>query len=244
MRIAFVADMHGNAIGLDAVVADLERDDVDEVVSLGDVAQGGPQPAEVVDRLRALGWRCVFGNSDELLLTFDLGAEEVDAAEAARIVDVLTWSAEQLGPERLDFLHAFEPTITLDVEGRTVVCCHATPTSNEEVIVPETPAENLEQALGSADVVACGHVHRQWLARVGPSLWFCAGSAGLVYDHRRMDDAQPFEPWAEYAVLTATDDRFSVEFRRVEFDASSVAAATRASGMPHAEDFARKWRTA
>ena len=242
MRIAFVADFHGNVVGLDAVVADLAGDDVDEVVCLGDVAQGGPQPVEVVDRLRDLGWPCVFGNSDEVLLTFDLGAEEVDEAEAARIIETLHWTADQLGPERLEFLRAFEPTVTLDVDGRSVVCCHATPTSNEDVILPETPLEELEHVLGDADVVACGHVHRQWLGRVGSSLWFCAGSAGLVYDHRRLDQAQPFEPWAEYAVLTSDRGRLGIEFRRVGFDAPAVVAATRASGMPHAEDFARKWK--
>jgi Calcineurin-like phosphoesterase superfamily domain len=63
--------MHGNALALDAVLAELEREHVDEIVCLGDVAQGGAQPAEVVDRLRELGCRSVFGNSDEFLITLD-----------------------------------------------------------------------------------------------------------------------------------------------------------------------------
>ncbi len=69
MRIAFVADQHGNAVAFDAVIEELMREELDEVICLGDVAQGGPQPVETVDRLRELGWRCVFGNSDEFLLT-------------------------------------------------------------------------------------------------------------------------------------------------------------------------------
>ena len=57
-------------------------------------------------------------------------------------------------------------------------------------------------------------------------------------------DEQPFEPWAEYAVLTAADGSFRVEFRRVPFDAQEVSAAIRASGMPYADDFAAQWKTA
>jgi hypothetical protein len=75
--------MHGNAIALDAVLAELEHDPVDEIVCLGDVAQGGAQPAEVVDRLQELGCPCVFGNSDEFLLTLDAEASVEDLADYA-----------------------------------------------------------------------------------------------------------------------------------------------------------------
>src|SRR5919197_832878 len=106
--------MHGNAVAFRAALADLEGDEPDLIVALGDVAQGGPQPAECVDLLRELGCPCVFGNSDEFLLTLSLGAEEdeVTPEERERIVGTLEWSREQLGDERLDFLRTFEPTVT------------------------------------------------------------------------------------------------------------------------------------
>src|SRR5919108_5971652 len=128
--------MHGNAVGLDAVLAELEREPVDAVVSLGDVAQGGPQPAQVVDRLRALGCRCVFGNSDEFLLTLDVETtgEEVEGEERERLLRRGEWSQAQLGDERLASLRAFEPVVELSVDGERLVCCHATPTSNTDVV--------------------------------------------------------------------------------------------------------------
>src|SRR5438552_1540711 len=103
--------MHGNAVGLDAVLAELEGERFDETVCLGDVSQGGPQPGEVVDRLRELGCRCVFGNSDEFLLTLDFGAEQMDDERRERVLAVGRWSQEQLGAGRLDFLRTFEPTV-------------------------------------------------------------------------------------------------------------------------------------
>ena len=239
MRVAFVSDMHGNAVALDAVVADLERDDLDEVVCLGDVAQGGPQPVEVVERLRELGWRCVFGNSDEFLLTLSFGNEEV----TERVLDVGAWSRAQLGDERLEFIRSFEPTIELDADGRKIVCCHATPASNEDVVLPDVPREELATALGDADVVACGHVHLQWLRRIGRKSWFSVGSAGLVWEHKEPMDEQPFDPWAEYAVLSADGGSLRFEFRRVPFDVDRLLAAYRDSAMPHAEHYAAQWKT-
>jgi len=66
-RVAVVSDIHGNLTALEAVVADLRRRGADIVVHGGDLALMGPRPAEVVDRIRELGWSGVVGNTDELL---------------------------------------------------------------------------------------------------------------------------------------------------------------------------------
>lgn len=67
MRLAIVSDIHGNLLALEAVLANLDRVRPDAVVLGGDLALGGPHPVEVVDRLRALGWPSVLGNTDEAL---------------------------------------------------------------------------------------------------------------------------------------------------------------------------------
>ena len=120
MRVALISDMHGNAVAFDAVLRELERERFDEIVSLGDVAQGGPQPAECVDRLRELGCRCVFGNSDEFLLTLDLGTEEAENPE--QLLDTARWSREQLGDDNLEFLRGFAPTVRAGVLCRRRRC--------------------------------------------------------------------------------------------------------------------------
>lgn len=234
--------MHGNAVALDAVLAELEREPVDEIVSLGDVAQGGAQPVEVVDRLRELGCRCVFGNSDEFLLTLDPVGEDLDEEGRARVLRHAEWSRERLGAERLEFLRMFEPRIELDVDGERLICCHATPASNTEIVLPDVPRDRLASLIGDAAAVVGGHVHLQWSRRVGRSFWACAGSVGLAYDHKQPLDEQPFEPWAEYAVVSASPLR--LEFRRVPFDAREVVHAIRVSGMPGAERSASQWQTA
>jgi predicted phosphodiesterase len=233
--------MHGNAVAFRAALADVERVEPDLIVSLGDVAQGGPQPRECVDILRELGCTCVFGNSDEFLLTLELGseAETVGEERARELVEVGRWSQEQLGEDGLAFLRAFEPRVEVDLDGLRLVCCHATPTSNEDVVLPATPPEEIPV---EGDVVAAGHVHLQWLRRVRGTLWLCAGSVGLVYEHQEPMDEVPFLPYAEYGVLTAEDGRVDVEFRRIGFDVEELLAAARAAGLPDVEGWAGMWR--
>jgi len=233
--------MHGNAVAFRAALADVERVEPDLVVSLGDVAQGGPQPLECVQILRELGCPCVFGNSDEFLLTLDLGQEAETASDERKhqLLEVGTWSQEQLGEEGLGFLRTFQPTVELDLDGSRLVCCHATPTSNEDVVLPATPPDEIPIV---GDVVAAGHVHLQWLRRVRGTLWLCAGSVGLVYEHEEPTAEVPFLPYSEYAVLTAADGRVDVEFRRIGFDVEELLAAAITAGLPDIERWAPMWQ--
>jgi predicted phosphodiesterase len=67
MRIAIVSDIHGNRTAFEAVLADLQQTAPDLVLHGGDLAASGSSPDEIVDRIRALGWPGVLGNTDEML---------------------------------------------------------------------------------------------------------------------------------------------------------------------------------
>ena len=215
MRVALLSDMHGNAVAFRAALADLEDDRPDLIVSLGDVAQGGPQPRECVELLEGLACPCVYGNSDHILVALDFGNEEVDE----RVVETAQWSREQLGDVGLAFLSGFVPTVPT---GR-VVCCHATPFSNEDVVLPD--AERIPPV--DADAVAAGHVHQQWLRRFERTLWFCVGAIGV-------------SRWCEYALVD--DETLSVEFRRIPFDVDELIAAARANDFPYFDRWLASWR--
>lgn len=82
MRLGLIADIHANLIALEALLSDLERTEVDQIICLGDVAASGPHPRETVARLRALGYPTVMGNADEELFNFP---------EMPRIMCPCTW---------------------------------------------------------------------------------------------------------------------------------------------------------
>ncbi|HEX5442031.1 MAG TPA: metallophosphoesterase family protein, partial [Ktedonobacterales bacterium] len=67
-KIAIIADIHGNLPALEAVLAAVAAEGVERIVCLGDVATLGPQPREVIARLRTLGCPVVMGNTDAILL--------------------------------------------------------------------------------------------------------------------------------------------------------------------------------
>ena len=68
MRIGLIADIHGNKLALDTVLAQLDHRAVDSIVCLGDVAMLGPQPAESIATLQALQIPVVMGNTDAWFL--------------------------------------------------------------------------------------------------------------------------------------------------------------------------------
>jgi diadenosine tetraphosphatase ApaH/serine/threonine PP2A family protein phosphatase len=206
--------MHGNAVAFRAALVDLEADEPDLIVALGDVAQGGPQPRECVELLQELGCPCVYGNSDHFLVELDFGQEPITEQQ----LETAEWSREQLGEDGVEFLRSFEPTVRT---GR-VLCCHATPTSNEDVVLPDT---NRIPAVDAA-AVAAGHVHRQWLRRFGRTLWFCVGAIGAGR-------------WCEYALVD--DETLAVEFRSIPYDVDALIADAREKSFPHVDSWAESW---
>jgi predicted phosphodiesterase len=93
-RTALIGDIHGNFVALDAVLSDSERRGVDGVVCLGDLAAGGPQPREAIERLRDLGFAAVRGNTDEWLLGDVPGDPETD--DDRRLQETVAWGRAQL----------------------------------------------------------------------------------------------------------------------------------------------------
>lgn len=237
MLTGVFSDVHGNLVALEAMLDDLERRPVDQLVCLGDVLQGGPQPRQCAERIAELGCPVVLGNADAFVLTLDPEAEPV----TEELLDVARWSQEQLGERGLELIRGFEVTVELTLgDGRTLLACHGSPGSYNEILLPSTPEEQLRAALDgvSADIVVGGHVHMQWTRPIAHRVLLNPGSVGLAYDHEQPEGEVAFEPTAEYAVVS---HELEIEFRRVPFGATAVVRAVEASGRPHADDYVRGW---
>ena len=251
MHIAIIADTHGNLIALDAVLAELEREGVTRIVCLGDVAGLGAQPREVIARLRALACPVVMGNADEFLLKpalLDPARHPSVSDDLRRMHEMERWCAEQLGIDDLDYLRSFQPTVELplgddDAESQALLCYHGSPRSNQEEIRASTPEAELAEKLGPRRtlVMAGGHTHAQFVRRLDHSIILNPGSVGLA-DETLPGGGHRNPPWAEYAVLTAEQDRIGIELRRVPIDQTAIRRSLLESGMPHAEWWAADWR--
>jgi putative phosphoesterase len=212
VRVAALSDIHGNLPALEAVLAEVEREGVDEIIVGGD-SVSGPWPAEVLERLEAVGARIVRGNADRLVLERDEG-------------HLGAWSADRLGPDRLATVVRWPLTLELDVVGLgRVLLCHSTPGSDDTIYTRITPEGEVLDLLGdvAADVVVCGHTHIQYDRRLSSGLRLVnPGSVGLPYEGRH---------GAFWAMLGP-----DVEFRRTPYDVEATVAAMRALDAPIEEE--------
>src|SRR5262245_15772728 len=117
MRIAVFSDMHGNDVAFEAVEADIQKQNIDQLVCLGDAIQGGPQPAEVVQRLRRLGCPVVMGNADAWMLSgVETADEGIPPERLKKMGEIRLWSLSQLSEDDRAFISGFQPTITIALD--------------------------------------------------------------------------------------------------------------------------------
>ena len=240
MRVAVISDMHGNDLAFETVEADIQKQDIDQIVCLGDAVQGGPQPAEVVQRLRRLNCPVVMGNADAWLISGEETADEgIPPERLKKMGDVRLWSLSQLADDDRAFIANFQPTVTLELEdGLDLLCFHGSPTSFDDVILPAAPQEEFEKFLGAYTdhILTGGHTHAQQIRRNGKLFFFNPGSVGFAYSHYQPDGQFYADPWAEYAILSAENGQTSLEFRRIPFDVEQLIDIYRESGRPFADE--------
>jgi len=237
MRLALISDQHGNDVAFRAVLADVERLDSGAIVCLGDVVQGGTEPAQTLDRLAGLGCETVLGNADAFLLEVPADSPE---PLTERQLEVREWTLSQLSSSHLEQMRAFAPVVRRELDGVPLLLFHGSPRSYDDVLLPELAAEALEPFLGhDAALLAGGHTHLQWTRRIGDALYVNPGSVGISYD--RHADPPVLRTLAEWALLTVAEGAVGVEFRQVPYALEDVQAAAKRSGRPHADEWAAQW---
>jgi predicted phosphodiesterase len=225
VRIAIVSDVHANLTALEAVIADLAKTAPDLVVSGGDLLSGGSSPAEVIDRIRGLGWPGVRGNTDEMLWRRDRVEETLAAPQFASLRKmvlghVIPATLEAIGAERRAWLRSLP--LVWSHEG--VAVAHAAPDDAWRSPGVKASDEELERVYAplEAATVVYGHIHHPFVRALARMTVANSGSVSLSYD----GDAR-----ASYAIVE--DD--GVEIRRVEYDIDEEIARLRAGRDPYAE---------
>ena len=218
MRIAALADVHGNAPALAAVLAEVEREAPDLVVFCGDLTWGS-LPAETIALVRGLEipTRFVRGNAERALL-------ELQAGEVAEPTARERWMLGRHGEDDLAWLGSFETTVSVDVEGLGRTCfCHGSPRSDEECVTEQTPPERVREFMANRDegVVVTAHVHLPYERVVGDLRLLGPGSVGLPYG----------DGGAAYWALLGPD----AELRRTAYDIGAAIELMRETDDPRVD---------
>lgn len=232
MRIALISDLHGNAVSLEAVLADIDRRGVDQVVCLGDTATLGPRPREVLGLLQDRGCRCVMGNHDAFLIDEELIRTY---SEVPIVVDSVAWCRDRMTAADLEFVTSFETSFRIDLgRSATAMLFHGSPRSHMEDLLATMDPDELDEALAGqkADVMAGGHTHIQMLRQHRGTLLVNPGSVGMPFYEYANGCAPRVMPYAEYAVIEAAGGDVQVSLKRVDVDRAMLRDEAGNCGSP------------
>jgi diadenosine tetraphosphatase ApaH/serine/threonine PP2A family protein phosphatase len=232
MRIAVLSDIHGNLHALDAVLADVEREDVHEIWCLGDIVGYGADPNDCCARIRANADAVLCGNHD-LAVTGELSLEEFSrgAAIAAR------WTQEVLHPDHAAWLRSLAPS----GEAHGVGLFHGSPRDPVwEYVLSSLLAElcfdQMEQRIG---FVGHSHVALSFVRpdgepatgeprRGGDAVDLSAGE--WILNPGSVGQPRDNDPRAAWLLLDTELER--AQWRRTEYDISGAQAAIRNARLP------------
>ena len=231
MRAAVISDVHANLAALEAVLAAIDADAVDELWCLGDLVGYNAEPEECIDLVLDRAAVCLAGNHDLVVN----GAEDLrvfthDAGKAAR------WTRETLPEESLERLRQLEPSGAR--EG--VELYHASPRDPvwEYVVDDHSAAQNLELQGTPVALIGHSHVPLMWVRQpgehagggyAGPGVVTLPGERVLI-NPGSVGQPRDGDPRAAYLVLDL--DAGTADWRRVEYDVALTQAAIMAVGLP------------
>ena len=206
MKIAVISDIHGNVYALMKVLEDIENQDVDTIICLGDLVGYGPHPNEVVATIRRRKILCIKGNYD---------ASVVDNAFSfIRDTSInsfsLPWTVDELRVSNKYFLSSLPSNITLNFEGKSLSFVHGSPRAiNEYMKDDETLLTEIMNEF-NGDILVCAHTHLPFIKKFGNKLLINDGSVGKPKIGR---------PNCTYAIIELYEGTSpKAEIREIEYD--------------------------
>jgi diadenosine tetraphosphatase ApaH/serine/threonine PP2A family protein phosphatase len=197
------------------------------------LADGGASPAEIVDRIRDLGWPGVVGNTDEMLFqpeslkAFALQSPKLQPMFTA-IEEMAAATRKALGEERLAWLKAL-PRQHIHAPMALV---HASPESAWRAPAPEASGAEVKKTYAplGQPIAIYGHIHCSYIRTISetdpPMIVANTGSVSLSYDGDRR---------AAYLLL----ENSKPSIRRVDYDINQELKALSVCGFPHADWIAK-----
>ncbi|MBO0843873.1 MAG: metallophosphoesterase family protein [Nocardioides sp.] len=226
MRVAVLADIHGNLPALEAVLHDVDAAGVDVIVLNGDLVTG-PMPAEALSLLESLGERAVWvrGNADREVVNAYDGTLTPDLHPAA--IPPTEYAATEISREQRDRLAGLPLDVSLDLDGLGPVrFCHATTRSDTEIVLVDSPVARFAECFPGVEeqIVVLGHTHMAFDRLADRRRFVNPGSVGMPYGN----------PGAHWALLGP-----AVTLCRTAYDLQAAAALmrARAAGYPGIEEF-------
>lgn len=225
-KYAFLSDIHGNIIALEAVLNDIKKQGipVEYIYCLGDLVGYGPNPNEVIELIRDMKIPCVLGNYDEAVGFYlpNCGCKIDQPRDKEWMLNSLGVSSKLTSEENKAFLRELEDKIEVILEGKKILMVHGSPYSIVEYVFEdsiETQSNMVQET--DAEVIVFGHTHYPYVKAVNEVLLINTGSVGRPKDR---------DPRAAYVVLEIGEAVHAV-IHRVAYDVREVEERIRKSEL-------------
>ena len=223
MRLAVLSDIHGNLPALEAVLNDVQRRAVDEIVVLGDLADRTPFPLDVVQRVTETNCTVVRGNTDTHLLRMASG-DAPEAWHSSLQFAPLRWTLSHLNLDALDFIAGLPDEVeVIGPDGTKMRFVHGSPDNASEGIYPRLLRRRFHEIVDelTESLLFCGHTHRPWFERSDGKQIVNPGSVGQPFNNSND---------AHYALVEWSNDKWHIQHRQVSYDVETVSSAFETSG--------------
>lgn len=229
MKYAIISDIHANYDALESVLADIEKEKVDQILCLGDIVGYGPQPKECIAKIQELGCITVAGNHDFAAIgKTNIEYFNIYAKEAT------LWTQKTLNDEEKEFLNNLP--LVKHFDGFTIV--HATLYAPELFDYIQTSYDAyLSLQILEGQVCFLGHSHvpitffqEEMISyTLSPEIKLTDGMKALV-NVGSVGQPRDDNPKAAYAIYDT--DQKMIWIKRVEYDVEKVGEKIRKAGLP------------
>ncbi|OPJ57766.1 metallophosphoesterase family protein [Clostridium oryzae] len=174
MKLAVISDIHANIYALKTVLEKIDEDHVDSIICLGDLVGYGPHPNETIALIRNRNILCIKGNYDTSVVDNAFSFIKDNTFNSFS----LPWTVNELRSCNRYYLSNLPDSITLKINGRTLLFVHGSPKSVNEYVYEDSDIFQRVISEFQGDVLFNAHTHLPFIKEWKNKYFINDGSVG------------------------------------------------------------------
>ena len=225
-KLAIISDVHGNLEALNSIIKDIKKENIDEIICLGDTIGIGLNPKECLDILINNNIKTVLGNHE----LYFLKGPEIDNRLGENEFKHQTWVKNQITDKQEEYIKGSSLVLEKEINGKKILFEHFLIEDSKKQypfhdlsIIKDNSINEIVKSL-NYDLIFIGHEHKDFII---DNKLYDVGSSGCRKDNR-----------TRYTILDT--DTFNVETKILEYDRKSFEKILFDTDYPD-RDLIAKW---